>query len=56
MSNSAIRLLEQAAKRWPERIYAEEEEGSLSYGGMLERARAIGTALLEDRRPVGLSA
>ena len=52
MSNSAIRLLEQAAKRWPERIYVEEEEGSLSYGGMLERARAIGTALLGDRRPM----
>ena len=52
MSNSAVRLLERAAARWPERVYVEEEEGSLTYGGMLGRARTIGTALLGDRRPV----
>jgi len=50
--NSAIRLLEAAANRWPDHIYVEEEGGSLTYSAMLERARRIGTALLGDRRPV----
>ena len=44
--NSAIRLLERAARRWPERTAVEEEGGSVTYGALLDRARAVGTALL----------
>ena len=52
MSNSAIRLLERAARLWPERVYVEEEGGSATYAALLARARTIGAALLGDRRPV----
>ena len=44
--NTAIRLLEQAAARWPDKIAVEEETGSITYGALLRRAQAIGTGLL----------
>lgn len=44
--NSAIRLLETAAKRWPDKLAIEEENGTITYRRLLERARTIGTGLL----------
>ena len=38
--NTAIRLLEQAAARWPDKIAVEEETGSITYGALLRRAQA----------------
>ena len=44
--NAAIRLLERAAGLWPERVAVEEETGSVTYRGLLDRARQIGSGLL----------
>lgn len=44
--NSAIRLLERAARLWPDKIAVEEEEGTVSYRALLCRARRVGSALL----------
>lgn len=44
--NSAIRLLEAAAERWPDKVAVEEELGSVTYRRLLKRARGVGSALL----------
>ena len=44
--NSAIRLLERAARLWPERTAVEEDGGSVTYAELLRRARRVGAALL----------
>lgn len=44
--NSAIRLLERAARLWPDKTAVEEDEGAVTYEGLLRRARRVGAALL----------
>lgn len=43
---SAVNLLERAAALWSERTAVEDERGSVSFGELLRRARAIGSELL----------
>lgn len=54
MLNSAVRLLERAAERYPHNIALEDESSALTYGEYLELSERIGTALLRhatDRDP-----
>ena len=55
MLNSAIRILEQTASRFPQRIAVQEGETQITYGQYLQQARSVGTALLAavpDRGPI----
>jgi len=53
--NSAVRLLDRAAERWPERCAVEDENRSLTYRAYREVSRQVGSGLLAagcGRRPV----
>lgn len=55
MLNSAIRILEQTAARFPERIALQEGQTQITYAQYLQKARNIGTALaraVADRGPI----
>lgn len=46
MMNSAVRLLDRAAARWPDRPAAEDEEQSLTYREYREVSRRVGSGLI----------
>ena len=46
MMNSAVRLLDRAAARWPDRCAVEDEEKSLTYREYREASRRVGSGLL----------
>ena len=45
--NSVICLLERAAARWPERIAVEDEQQSLTYRALREKARCAASGLVQ---------
>lgn len=55
MLNSAVRMLDEAAARWGDRLAVAEEGASLTYGEYRALARRVATSILQkgaDRRPV----
>lgn len=48
MMNSAVQLLERAAAKWPDRVYTDDENGTLTFGQMRALARRAGAGLLRQ--------